>query len=217
MVGIHVVGSTNGHPEMVWATFEHKNNDPEGTYTYNSTLTPPPPNPHTVNFNASGAWTFSANGSAGPFNQQHANFQTPPNINANTGFTITPSDTTRVMAFGSRSNQKPNPLIPDVQSSNTQVISMNNSVHTGMANAGAAADVRNNYIFTGATWTENGAAPTSQFPTGNQVGTSQLNNTTMETYQQAANSTTNGANCFSCHLTNQVSVSHVFTAIQPLF
>ncbi len=28
LVGIHVVGSVQGHPEMIWATFEHKDNTP---------------------------------------------------------------------------------------------------------------------------------------------------------------------------------------------
>jgi len=31
LVGMHVVGSTAGHPEMVWATFEHVSNTPNAT------------------------------------------------------------------------------------------------------------------------------------------------------------------------------------------
>jgi hypothetical protein len=34
LVGMHVVGSAAGHPEMIWATFEHVNNAPAGTYSY---------------------------------------------------------------------------------------------------------------------------------------------------------------------------------------
>ena len=43
MVGMHVVGSTgstnpanpnHGHPELLWATFEHVSNDPAAQYTY---------------------------------------------------------------------------------------------------------------------------------------------------------------------------------------
>jgi hypothetical protein len=214
LTAIHVVGSTNGHPEMIWATFEHKNNAPEGTYTYNATSGT---NPHTINTNPSGTWTFTANGSPGPYNTQLATF-TDPNVAAATSSPIGPSNTLRVMAFGSLLNSAPNPLIPSAAASNTQVISMNNSVHGNMAAAGAAADVRNNYIFTGATWTINGAAPSSTpFPSGNWVGTSQLDNTTMETYVQAPNNTTSGSNCFSCHKTNTTGVSHVFGEITPLF
>ncbi len=40
LIGIHVVGSTNGHPEMIWATFEHFSNTPNAAYTYNSMTGP---------------------------------------------------------------------------------------------------------------------------------------------------------------------------------
>jgi len=86
-----------------------------------------------------------------------------------------------------------------------------------------SGDVRNNYFMTGATWTIGGASPTSNFGNpgntgGNTVGTSQLNNTTMETYQQGTTAfVANGSNCFACHVTNSTLVSHVFADIQPLF
>src|SRR5205807_133008 len=34
MVGMHVVGSVAGHPEMIWATFEHIGNAPNDDYSY---------------------------------------------------------------------------------------------------------------------------------------------------------------------------------------
>ena len=34
LVGIHVVGSAAGHPEMIWATFEHVGNTPNDAYSY---------------------------------------------------------------------------------------------------------------------------------------------------------------------------------------
>ena len=37
MVGLHVVGSVKGHPEMVWATFEHIDNAPQNNYVYIAT------------------------------------------------------------------------------------------------------------------------------------------------------------------------------------
>jgi hypothetical protein len=33
LVGVHLVGKVKGHPEMVWATFEHKDNAPDCTAT----------------------------------------------------------------------------------------------------------------------------------------------------------------------------------------
>jgi hypothetical protein len=97
LVGMHVVGSTLGHPEMVWATFEHLSNTPNATYSYDSTggLT-------TVTQNTSGTWLFSSSGSAGPFNVAHMSFTGPPsnNIQSAGGFTISPSDTLRSEPWG---------------------------------------------------------------------------------------------------------------------
>jgi hypothetical protein len=92
-----------------------------------------------------------------------------------------------------------------------------------------SGDVRNNYFLLGATSTKDGRAPLPRFgaPTpadpGNQLGTSQLANFTMETYQQGADTTVSGnANCFSCHSSSHATiattaVSHIFAAIKPLF
>jgi hypothetical protein len=199
LVGMHVVGSTLGHPEMVWATFEHVGNTPVSTYTYNSTSGP---QPATVAQNTSGTWLFAANNASAPFNQQHMFFAgpsgTPPNsIQALMGFTISPSDTIRSMPFGTDGTDS---------SSNTEIISMDNHVLSMMA----SGDVRGNYVMTGTTWTPFGSNP-GPFNLG--VGTAKLANTTMETYMQ-------GSNCFSCHQSGAnltTDISHVFPGLQPLF
>ena len=196
LVGIHVVGSTAGHPEMVWATFEHFANSPRATYSYTNTSN----QTITVSQNTAATWLFSANNSSGPFNVLHMHF-VPPNIesvsanppNPPPPFTISPSDTLRVKPWGMDGTNA---------GSNSEIISMNNHV-IGMI---ASGDVRNNYVMTGATWTIGGAAPNG----GNEVGTNKLSNTTMETYQQ-------GSNCFSCHTNNTTGVSHVFPFLKPLF
>lgn len=201
LVGMHVVGSTLNHPELVWATFEHGGNTPLATYSYNSTT-----GPQTVSQNPSGTWLFSANGSLGPFNILHMTFAGPPtnNIQSSGSFTISPSDTLRSEPWGIDGSNA---------SSNTEVISMNNHVR-GMI---AGGDVRGNYIMTGATWVAGGGPPS----TGFQVGTNQLSNATMETYQQ-------GSNCFSCHsdppmlgalssAKKGIGLSHIFGGLQPLF
>jgi hypothetical protein len=206
LVGMHVVGSTAGHPEMIWATFEHFANAPRAAYSYintsNSTVT--------VNQNTNASWVFSATNSAGPFNQEHMFFNSP-NIDSVGGFTISPSDTIRWKAFGAASDVSPNPIDGSTTASNTEIISINNSI-SGMI---ASGDVRNNYVMSGATWTIFGAPPNS----GNQVGTSALANTTMETYQQGTDTTLahGGSNCFSCHTNNTIDVSHVFGPLKPLF
>jgi hypothetical protein len=83
----------------------------------------------------------------------------------------------------------------------------------------ASGDVRGNYVMTGATWTAGGVAPNGNFPSGgNEVGTSSLANSTMETYQQGSDTTSaTGLNCFGCHSNNTTDVSHVFGALKPLF
>jgi hypothetical protein len=117
------------------------------------------------------------------------------------------------LPFGGAVNQNPNPLVADIAASNTQIISMNNSVRGQLLNG----DICKNYFFMGATWTEGGAAPTMSFPSGNAVGTSQLANSTMETYTQSSSSFTSFGSCFGCHTTNTTKVSHIFTALQKLF
>jgi hypothetical protein len=83
-------------------------------------------------------------------------------------------------------------------------------------------DPRFNYFMTGSPWTIGGAAPTGAFNSGggggNEVGTSQMANVTMETFQQGANSAWNlSTNCFGCHTSNTTSVSHMYNPLKPLF
>jgi hypothetical protein len=223
LVGMHVVGSTAGHPEMIWATFEHFGNTPNAAYTYI--------NSHgslaSVPQSTAGSWLFSASNSSGPFNQTHMT-QSGANIQAAGSFTISPSDTIRWKPFGAASdaNFAPNPIDGSAAASNSEIISINTNVSAMMP----TGDVRNNYYMTGATWTIGGAAPQPVFESpipgdlGNQVGTSQLSNSTMETYQQGKDTTAanGGSNCFSCHssISSPIDItqlSHVYEAIKPLF
>lgn len=187
MVGLHVVGSTFNHGEMVWGTFEHLGNAPNAAYTYTSTT-----GSKTIAQNTVGSWLFTPSGSAGPFNTMKASWDTSTGnlVSTNPGTPIGPSPILRSFPWGSTSS-----------SLNTQVISSNASVISQLI----GGDVRKNYFQLGTTWTINGQAPNG----ANEVGTSQLANTTMETFVQ-------GSNCFSCHLTNKVAVSHVYRQAKPL-
>jgi hypothetical protein len=203
---MHVVGSTAGHPEMVWATFEHAGNTPIASYQYNSTSGLKTVNP------SSFPWLFANSSATSGFNIAHMQFNpgTPNTIQALTSFTISPSDTERSEPWGIDGSNA---------GSNTEVISMNSHVLSMLA----SGDVRGNYVMTGATWTPFGSNPVPvalppHCPNPNNgVGTNLLANTTMETYQQGS------SNCFSCH-TNFCSapnattdISHVFPGLQPLF
>ena len=195
MLGIHVVGSTNGHGEMVWGTFEHLGNAPNATYAYNSTT-----GSKTIPQNTAGAWLFTPSGSAGPFNTT-SNSWTGSAI---TGSPVGPAAVLRAKPWGSNDGGNP----ANAAGLNTQVIAANASVISQLN----AADVRRKYFQLGTTWTIGGAAPNG----GNEVGTNHLANATMETFAQGQTPSAPSANCFSCHGTNKVVVSHVYPELKPL-
>jgi hypothetical protein len=222
LAGMHVVGSTGtnaspggpGHPEMIWATFEHIGNTPLGTYTYNSTA-----GVKTVNQNTAGTWLFSKSNSNGPFNCMLMSEQAGSIVLANSTPPCPPasfsaSDTMRDQPFGAMLGVSPNPIDGSDTASNTEIISLNNGINSNV-NPHAlmpSGDVRNNYYLAGATWTIFGGPPGG----GNQVGTSSLAGSTMETYQQPSN-------CFGCHVSGPsahgqatTDISHIFSNLQPL-
>ena len=219
LVGMHVVGSAKGHPEMIWATFEHITNAPNAAYTYtnsaNKTVTVPQ--------NSAGKWLL-ASPNASSYNVQKAKFCAAKDsaddcpadkqnyIAGLIASGIAPSDTMRLKAFGSGSDAS------NATQENTEVISSNNSVRNQLVKG----DIRANYIMTGATWTVGGQVVTAT----NQVGTNLLANTTMETYDQGIDSKkSSGLNCFACHSNGSqpsgqkanTSVSHIFSRLIPLY
>ncbi len=208
MIGMHVVGSTKGHPEMIWGTFEHESTAPNAVYDYknssNVTVTVP-------QSTSGGSWILCTNGSTGPFNEKHMSVNSSNgHIENETPFAISPSNTMREQAWGAGRTQRPNPLVSSTAQSNSDLISINNSVRGQLLNG----DVRRHYIQTGSTWTIGGAAPTGPFTNvpslGKEVGTSRLANASLETYAQALN-------CFGCHTPNTVNVSNVWGDLKPLF
>jgi hypothetical protein len=201
MVGMHVVGSANGHPEMIWATFEHVDNTPDAAYDYSDGT-----NTVHVAQNTTGTWLFSTSGAAEPFNVQRMHLE-PPDIVAEPMQTIGPSNTIRRKPWGSPSN---------FVAKNTDIIAINNSVR-GLI---ASGDVRRNYVMTGTTWTFFGQNPS---PTV-ESGTTHLADTTMETYQQGTDSTAStGSTCFTCHAGDRLGdelgngLSHVFGPLKAMF
>jgi len=198
LVGMHVVGSVNGrtgnlaspigHPEMLWATFEHLSNTPDTSFTY----TKSPSGTGSQVMSTAGNWVFCAANAGEPFNVPHMSVS-GTHIVSKPGFTISPSNTLRVMPFGMPSN---------TASSNAEIVTINNSVRSFLI----TGDLRQNYMQTGTTWTIGGAAPSG----GNVVGTNKLANSTMETYQLKSN-------CLDCHVTNKTDVSFIFGNVKPLF
>lgn len=222
LVGVHIVGSTAGHPEMVWATFEHVNNTPNLSYSYVDSDN----KEKTVKADTGKDWLLNNDSASNVFNKSHMKYENG-DIVANTKTsptqTITASNTKMTKPWGVANSGVPNPENATVAASNSQIISTNNSVLSQLA----SNDLRKNYIFIGATWTDNGAAPTGKSYSvkdtltapGVAIGTSQLANSTMETYAQNGATYSQYGSCFSCHSNGQtpgllpVDLSHVYKEI----
>jgi hypothetical protein len=211
LVGVHFVATVAGHPEMIWASFEHFGNTPNAAYNYTPTS-----GSGAVPQDSTGSWLFCVTNcpTSSTFNHSHAKLSGADIVGFPFGSPITPSNTQRTNPWG-----LPGTAAASV-SSNTQIVSINHSVLSQLL----AGDMRKNYFMLGATWTINGEPPTAIPPNttnGVQVGTNLLANSTMETYVQG------GSNCFSCHDNNGVAngmlgisansgLSHIYFPIQPL-
>jgi hypothetical protein len=189
MVGMHVVGSTLGHPEMLWATFEHVSNCPNAAYSYQS-------NDRTnvrVPLSTAGNWLFCADRAMQIFNLPKVRFM-ENHIKATPGYSsISASNIVRMFPWG---------FNEDASSDNADLVSLNNKIQSLLI----AGDVRKNYIQIGTTWIQNGEAPSAT----NRRGSPALSNATMETFLQAGT-------CFYCHASNTVDISHVFRVSKPLY
>lgn len=229
LVGMHVVGSVAGHPEMIWATFEHQKNTPNEAYSYKDTkgqIKEVPADKGT-------GWLFNANASDQGAQQNFQNMRVSGDTILITNPEIYSPGARRIMAWGSASNTVPNPEDKTPADANSQVISINNDIRSLLV----GNDIRKNYLLIGATWTFGGNAPngasypyapqvnnqtpTDSIPTpaplGDAIGTAQLSNSTMETYVQSPSSASTSANsisCFSCHNNKNGlapgDLSHVF-------
>ncbi|MGN6398212.1 MAG: hypothetical protein ACTHMI_21750 [Mucilaginibacter sp.] len=221
MVGMHIVGSLAGHPEMAWATFEQQSNTPNAEYQYVD-------NNHkvkTVPRDTGNGWLFNANAADTAVNISHMTNLNPSPLNgtsdtirAQQGYAISPSNTLAVLPWGSAKDSVTNQEDQSSAASNSEIISINYAIQKMLGN-----DVRAKYLQVGATWTMGGAAPNGGVygvdgtAPGVSIGTSVLANTTMETYfQQPIYS------CFTCHHSrttpslNPSDLSHIYGELEPL-
>jgi len=209
LVGIHVVGTVNGHPELVWATFEHVDNAPDAPYYYVNT-----DNQNVlVPFDSSGDWLFmESGGSYTSHIAPTASYDSSSgDIVAASGQTIGPVDVVRLNPWGDA------PSDASSASNNTDILSLNGSIIDQLSTVG---DVRANYIQIGGIWSQLGQIPTSgtdDFLRGSLF----LANATMETFHQYPDEN-NGFvsnNCFTCHSTSSgdgIDLSHIFDELEPL-
>lgn len=221
LIGMHIVGSTAGHPEMVWSTFEHIRNAPNLSYAYidkNNQV-------KTRKADTTTDWLLSDRAANLGDTVSHMKFKAD-SIYANfpgapDGNTVSPSNTTRTKPWGVAENAVPNPEDATAAASNSKVISINNTVMGFLK----GNDVRKHYLFIGSTWTPGGTGPTgTSFKAGAStkgvaIGTSQLANSTMETYAQNGIKPATYGSCFSCHSNNGSlapdQISHVLNDLLP--
>ncbi|MGH1540839.1 MAG: hypothetical protein ACRBHB_10490 [Arenicella sp.] len=225
MVGMHVVGSVTGHPELIWSTFEHIDNAPDNAYYYTNTS-----DQNTkVDFNSSGNWLFMKDGGANTnvipeyqsvCSSTDVTDKLCPSVgdiflNAGSGASkIQAVDVVRINPWGGLPDSTDSAVVANA----TDLVSINSSV---MQALNSVEDLRGNYIQTGGIWSAEGQIPVSGTDSVLR-GSLSLSNATMETYHQFSTapggSSTN--NCFTCHSVGSgspgVDVSHIFNGLEPL-
>lgn len=232
MVGFHLANWTSKHPEMIWATFEHKNNAPlcDGS-------TPTPAN----------GWAFAASDAAtcltqnpsqpgGPPNTACAtfNFNTPDPFQGTPPATNTANNICRMYAYGNQPGTSINgndnaANLLAIQQINDQLVGPQGML-TALPDTDPMA-IWKNYTLIGAIWTKGGAdsgnPPISYTvhaqggdkivpgdPTSLQRGSLELTNMSMETFQQG--DTSWAPNCFGCHTfakADPLDVSHICNSL----
>ena len=220
LVGFHLVNWTSAHPEMIWASFEHKTNAPlcDGT-------------------SATSGWSFASDAAATCLSQNPSpsgtissncasyDFNTPPDAPSPPPTSGAPDEVCRLFENG---NQPGTAINGNDNTANLLAIQQLNEALVGSNGLLTALPADNpmaiwkNYEMVGGLWTKNGAAsgnppvPYAGNPTGDptspQRGSLELTNMTMETYQQGPTSPI--PNCFGCHNfdpTTPLDVSHIAT------
>jgi len=239
LIGMHVVFSASGHPEMLWATFEHVNNTPNAGYGYFDTNGKMQPNKPDL---VIGKWMFSdGNPNVTPNVPRVSLERKSGDIVANQNKTIGPSDILRKAPWG----------VPEVANNdqsapiNTKIIFINEQI----INRLPKTDPTSNYIMIGTMYTitrGSGNKDSSQGgdpddaahfekrgscqPVNAATEACQLVNTTMETFYNFNGSGDGVSNCFDCHhgpnmlggaimqgdLCKRIGLSHLFGVLPPL-
>jgi len=214
MVAMHVVGTVKGHPEMIWATIEHRDNAPQAEYSYEKTGGGT--GTHSPSYSTDKAksnWLFS-DGSNSKQNKEFA----ATSCTAGTsicGYDSKKIDASNVLisnAWGVPSSSETAPSI------SSELISLNNNIFGGLtsfnATNGIANDPRENYYLSGANWGKDGAIPTTSTAFKTTEGSTYLANSTLETFEQ-------NKGCFGCHYASTdarnkaeaLTTSHIFGSI----
>lgn len=175
MVGLHVAGVVADHPELIWATFEHRNNAPDLPKGMEVNSPEPVSN---------AAWTFySPDTPAKDANQNPGGKLTLDSATQ----TLSPvTQVFRRFAYGT---------ITGGANADTNVANITAINSFLDQNFQPVASGWKNYMEIGAIWTLPNSLEPNQYPVQQLRGSTMLSNATMETFTQ------NEAQCFSCHNT----------------
>jgi len=228
LVGLHLAIWTPNHPEMIWATWEHKTNAPlcNGTSGTDKGWS-------LASDNAAACLILSKTTSSGA----------PPASCSDFGFNVPATHPTgappitadainvcRQYAYGNQEGQAVNKNdnaanLAAITDLNTALVG-DNGLLTKLPGDNPLA-VWANYEMVGAIWTKNGAdsgpppVPSTQAQgpgdaNSPQRGSLELTNMTLETFQQGDTSAV--PNCFGCHnysADNPLNVSHIQSKLLP--
>jgi hypothetical protein len=179
LVGLHVVGYTINHPEMLWATFEHLANTPS---TPDNTFSTSGSNPN--------SYTFYRGNT--PYTQVNLQNSSPPTLNFDLATQKFSPPTMAVQENATGGENHPDGA--------TNIAGVNQGGQGFLAGETGTQSLFANYRLIGTVWMQ----PNSYSLTSDQtdaVGSVNLANTTAETFvQQASNANKQQwQNCFSCH------------------
>lgn len=217
MVGFHMAIFTKKHPEMIWVTWEHKNNAPlcDGSSQVSE-----------YNFASKNASSCLFENKSveqcAEYNFNSANVNTDPPIKS------IPNQVCRMFENGNQHGQSIN---GNDNAENIKVIKELNDQLVGekgfltLLPPDHSMKVWANYEMVGGLWTQNGAdsgnapidtAKSVGDPNSLQRGSLELTNMTMETFEQGSKSSV--PNCFSCHhykSESPLTVSHIQKDLMP--
>ena len=198
LVGVHVVGTIQGHPEFAWATFEQLNNSPD---------LPPNMSPGSSDpVNQRGFTFYKAGTPASQSNQQPSSMTIDPGTQV-----IAPiTNVFRQFAYGGAT---PPYRVTNIQQSNT-------NFSEGIKEHASRIDPSfSGYKLIGTVWIQaNTLKPGDGNMDQESIGSIDLANSTLETFVQAG-----GTSCFSCHNTSagpgypgkDINLSHIILSVLP--
>ncbi|WJG09972.1 hypothetical protein [Aliiglaciecola sp. LCG003] len=192
LVGFHIAGVVKGHPEMIWATFEHQGNAPDVPADYDFS------NPTTA-VSKDNFTFYKANT---PYSGCNINPANSPVLKLDQDKqTLTPvTQMCRRYALGNDANQTTMSVPTNIK----VVTDLNKSVASQFKDAG----VWSKYAEVGAIWFKGpnrlkpGMAIATDFEGDQQllIGSLRLSNASIETFTQTQSTM---YNCFRCHNTSQ--------------